>query len=152
MQKKLQEEHEEGKANVMNVLFFITPKSEVAHLYEDFSLRQTLEKMEYYRYSAVPIIDRKGCYKGTITEGDLLWFIKDQGFPSLKEMEKISIREIRKRWYNEPVNVNCEIEDLILTSMNQNFVPIIDDNKTFIGIVRRKDIISYCYDRYKKKE
>lgn len=136
----------------MNVLFFITPKSEVAHLYEDFSLRQTLEKMEYYRYSAVPIIDRKGCYKGTITEGDLLWFIKDQGFPSLKEMEKISIREIRKRWYNEPVNVNCEIEDLILTSMNQNFVPIIDDNKTFIGIVRRKDIISYCYDRYKKKE
>ncbi len=136
----------------MNVLFFITPKSEVAHLYEDFSLRQTLEKMEHYRYSAVPIIDRKGCYKGTITEGDILWFIKEQGFPSLKEMEKISIREIRKRWYNEPVNVNCEIEDLILTSMNQNFVPIIDDNKTFIGIVRRKDIISYCYDRYKKKE
>ena len=29
----------------MNVLFFITPKSEVAYLYEDYSLRQALEKM-----------------------------------------------------------------------------------------------------------
>ena len=45
-----------------------------------------------------------------------------------------------------------EIEDLILTSMNQNFVPVIDDNKIFIGIIRRKDIIAYCYDRCKKAE
>ena len=53
----------------MNVLFFITPKSEVAYLYEDYSLRQALEKMEHYRYSAIPIIDRNGCYVGTMTEG-----------------------------------------------------------------------------------
>ena len=37
-----------------------------------------------------------------------------------------------------------------MTSMNQNFVPVIDDNKIFIGIIRRKDIIAYCYDRCKK--
>lgn len=42
----------------MNVLFFLTPKSEVAYLYEDYSLRQALEKMEYHRYSAIPIISR----------------------------------------------------------------------------------------------
>ena len=47
----------------MNVLFFITPKSEVAYLYEDYSLRQALEKMEHYRYSAIPIIDRNGLYR-----------------------------------------------------------------------------------------
>ena len=62
----------------MNVLFFLTPKSEVAYLYEDYSLRQTMEKMEHYRYSAVPVIDRNGCYIGTITEGDLLWYLKDE--------------------------------------------------------------------------
>ena len=62
----------------MNILFFITPKSEVAYLYEDYSLRQALEKMEHYRYSAVPIINRKGQYVGTLTEGDLLWNIKER--------------------------------------------------------------------------
>lgn len=134
----------------MNVLFFITPKSEVAYLYDDYSLRQALEKMEHYRYSAVPIIDRNGCYVGTITEGDLLWYIKDHNMIDLKGTEKLLLREVKRRWHNEPVNVNCEIEDLILTSMNQNFVPVIDDNKIFIGIIRRKDIIAYCYDHYKK--
>ncbi|MBS1335724.1 MAG: CBS domain-containing protein, partial [Blautia sp.] len=32
---------------------------------------------------------------------------------------------------------------------NQNFVPVIDDKKIFIGIIRRKDIIEYCYNCYK---
>ncbi|MFQ9393801.1 MAG: CBS domain-containing protein [Lachnospiraceae bacterium] len=41
----------------------------MAYLYEDYSLRQALEKMEHYRYSAIPIIDRNGCYIGTMTEG-----------------------------------------------------------------------------------
>ena len=36
-----------------------------------------------------------------------------------------------------------------MTSMNQNFVPVIDDNGIFIGIVTRKSIIEYCYKRYK---
>lgn len=133
----------------MNVLFFLTPKSEVAYLYEDYSLRQTMEKMEHYRYSAVPVIDRNGCYIGTITEGDLLWYLKDHQLTNLHLAEDIPLSRVERRWYNEPVNINCEIEDLILTSMNQNFVPVIDDKKIFIGIIRRKDIIQYCYNCYK---
>lgn len=136
----------------MNVLFFLKPKSEVIYLYEDFSLRQALEKMEYYRYSAVPIINRQGSYVGTITEGDLLWNIKDKYLLDLHKAEDIPLTKIDRRWYNDPVNVNCEIEDLVLTSMNQNFVPVIDDNQIFIGIITRKDIIEYCYNRFKESE
>ena len=44
----------------MNILFFLTPKCEVAYIYEDETLRQALEKMEYHKYSAVPIISRTG--------------------------------------------------------------------------------------------
>ena len=61
----------------MNVLFFLTPKSEVAYIYDDYTMRQTLEKMEYHRYSSIPIINKKGEYVGTMTEGDLLWSIKN---------------------------------------------------------------------------
>ena len=38
----------------MNIMFFLTPKSNVAYIYDDYSLRQALEKMEYHRYSAIP--------------------------------------------------------------------------------------------------
>ena len=31
----------------MNILFFLTPKIDVAYIYDNYSLRQVLEKMEY---------------------------------------------------------------------------------------------------------
>ena len=34
----------------MNILFFLTPKSDVAYVEEDDSLRQVLEKMEHHGY------------------------------------------------------------------------------------------------------
>lgn len=128
----------------MNILFFLTPKSEVAYLYDTDSLRQALEKMENHRYSAIPIISKgNGRYIGTLTEGDLLWSIKDSMDLSLREAENISIMEVKRNRDNEPVNVDVDMEDLINKSMNQNFVPVIDGSQHFIGIIKRKDIIQY---------
>ena len=133
----------------MNILFYLVPKSEVMYLYDDYSLRQAMEKMEYHKYSAVPIINRAGNYVGTLTECDILWELKDRKLSNLHEAEEIMLRHTNRKRDNEPVNVNCNIEDLVMTSMNQNFVPVIDDNGIFIGIVTRKSIIEYCYKRYK---
>ena len=92
----------------MNILFFLTPKSEVAYISEDDTLRQALEKMEHHKYSSVPIISRKGRYIGTLTEGDLLWGIKNQFNLSLKEAEKIPITAIRRRCDNLPVKADAD--------------------------------------------
>ena len=54
---------------------------------------------------------------------------------------------IKRRKDNAPVSVEANIEDLISKARNQNFVPVIDDHKTFIGIIKRKEIIEYCYDK-----
>ena len=133
----------------MNILFYLVPKSEVMYLYDDYSLRQAMEKMEYHKYSAVPIINRAGNYVGTLTEGDILWELKDRKLSNLHEAEEIMLRHTNRKRDNEPINVNCNIEDLVMTSMNQNFVPVIDDNGIFIGLVTRKSIIEYCYKQYK---
>ena len=128
----------------MNILFFLTPKEEGAYIYDTDSLRQALEKMEHHSFAAVPIISRAdGHYVGTLTEGDLLWSIKDRGNLSLKLSEDISIMEVRRKWDNEPVDVDVNMEDLLNKAMNQNFVPVIDDRKRFIGIITRKDLIQY---------
>lgn len=131
----------------MNILFFLTPKSEVAYIYDDYTMRQTLEKMEYHRYSAIPIINKQGEYVGTITEGDLLWALKNDLSLNLKLVEDIDISSVKRRMDNKPVSVNANIEDLISKSMNQNFVPVIDDQNIFIGIIKRRDIIEYCYKK-----
>ena len=133
----------------MNILFFLTPKSEVAYIYEDYTIRQALEKVEYHRYSSIPIINKEGKYVGTITEGDLLWTLKNDFFLDLRAIEDISITHVKRRKDNRPVFIDANIEDLISTAMNQNFVPVVDDKDTFIGIIKRRDIIEYCYDKIK---
>ena len=136
----------------MNILFFLTPKSEVAYIHDDESLRQVLEKMEYHKYSAVPIISRQGTYVGTITAGDLLWYIKNQLDLNLQEARRILITNVPRRSDNTPVSIDSNMEDLLDKAMKQNFVPVLDDKKSFIGIVTRKDIMKYFADKMKKTE
>ena len=78
-----------------------------------------------------------------------MWEICRRGSFDLREAEDIPIKQLKRKRDNDPVNVNCKIEDLIMTSMNQNFVPVIDDNGIFIGIVTRKSIIEFCYKNSK---
>ena len=43
------------------------------------------------------------------------------------------------------------MEDLIDKALNQNFVPVLDDQKNFIGFITRKDIIKYlCKEKEKE--
>ena len=133
----------------MNILFFLTPKNDVAYIYDHETLRQALEKMEYHKYSALPMINRNGRYIGTITEGDLLWGIKNQLALNLKDAEMVPITAIHRRQDNQPVRADSNMEDLVDKALNQNFVPVIDDQKNFIGIITRKDIIKYFYEKVK---
>lgn len=131
----------------MNILLFITPKNQVEYLYDDFTLRQALEKMEYHQYAAIPVIDREGRYVGTITEGDLLWEIKKKRNLSVKRAENIPLMQIHRRMDSVPVSVNTSMDDLMVKAMNQNFVPVVDDRGVFIGIITRKAILQYCYQK-----
>ncbi|MFI3214548.1 MAG: CBS domain-containing protein [Eubacteriales bacterium] len=127
----------------MNILFFLTPKISAEVIEETDTLRQVLEKMERHGYTAVPLLSKEGHYIGTLTEGDILWKMRQEGFPSLKEMEDIHVLDIVRKRDNLAVNVQTDMEGLMEKAVNQNFVPVVDDNNVFIGIVTRKDIILY---------
>lgn len=134
----------------MNILFFLKPKAEVAFVYDYHTLRQAMEIMEYHKYSSIPMINREGKYIGTITEGDLLWGLKKLNILNLKGAEDIAITKIARRADYRPVSADSNMEDLMEKAMDQNFVPVIDDQQNFIGIITRKDIIGYCYEKIKK--
>ena len=125
----------------------LTPKEKVAHTDTDDTLRQALEKMEHHGYSAIPLLDLDGKYVGTITEGDMLWYIKDNDFPSLKDMEDISILDVERKRDNEAVNISVSMDELVNKITNQNFVPVVDDHNVFIGIITRKDVILYLANK-----
>ena len=127
----------------MNILFYLTPKCDCAFLEEDDTLRQALEKMEARRYSVIPLLSKSGHYIGTVTEGDLLWTIKNRHGLDLHEAEKISITSIDRRRDYMPISIQANMDDLSELAVHQNFVPVSDDNDSFIGIVTRQEIIKY---------
>ena len=127
-----------------NILFFLTPKAMCAYLYDDYTVRQALEKMESAKYSALPILNRRGEYRGTLTEGDLLWAIKNVCYMDMRQAEAHRIMEIYRRRDNVPVRVTTSMHDLVDRASSQNFVPVVDDKDTFIGIITRRSIINYC--------
>ena len=67
-----------------NILFFLTPKAMCAYLYDDYTIRQALEKMESAGYAAIPILNHRGEYRGTLTEGDLLWAMKNMCYMDMR--------------------------------------------------------------------
>lgn len=137
---------------IMKVAFFLIPKNEVVYLTTKTTMRQALERMERHSYAAVPLIDERGCYAGTITEGDLLWTLKNNPGLDMNGMEKIPVKDIAVHSQNRPVRIDARIVDLISLAGEQNFVPVIDDQGVFIGIVRRREIIEYCADLIRERE
>ena len=131
----------------MNILFFLKPKNEVAYIYDHSTLRQALETMEYHKYASIPMLNRRGEYVGSITEGDILWGIKAYTDFSLKEAENIFIKDFPRKADYAVVSADSDMEDLVKKAMNQNYMPVVDDQNKFIGIITRRSIIEYCYDR-----
>ena len=127
-----------------NILFFLTPKAMCAFLHDDDTLRQALEKMETAGYAALPILNKRGEYRGTLTEGDLLWALKNLCYMDIRQAEAHRIMEISHRRDNIPVRVTTSMQDLVERASGQNFVPVVDDKDAFIGIVTRSAIIKYC--------
>ena len=127
-----------------NILFFLTPKALCAFVYDDYTVRQALEKMEASGFAALPILNKRGEYRGTLTEGDLLWALKNMCYMDMRQAEARRIMEINRRKDYVPVRVTTGMQDLVQRASGQNFVPVVDDKDTFIGIVTRSAIIKYC--------
>jgi len=136
----------------MNIAFFLTPKNEVIYEYLDATMRQVIERMEHHGYTAIPLIDKDGKYVGTLTEGDLLWKLKNTPELNFKNTENVKVTDIPRRIKHKSVSINSTVESLISLATNQNFVPVVDDEGTFIGIIKRSDIINYCFNELKKNK
>ncbi|MBQ3016043.1 MAG: CBS domain-containing protein [Clostridia bacterium] len=132
-----------------SILRFMIPKSLVEYINIDSSVRQALEKMNFHRYTAIPVLDSEGKYIGTLRNDDIFnYFLKSGSFDKFTA-EDIPISEILDVAYSKPVLHNTSIRELIESVKEHNFVPIVDDRGCFIGIVLRREILNYLLKHIK---
>ena len=132
----------------MNIAYLLRPKAEVAHIYDDSTVRQGMEKIRKLGYNAVPVIRKDGRYVTTVSQADFLAYIlkcsdDHQGQISLKDFEDVLIKDMISIDKNPPAMITAQPEDLVFRAMEQNFIPVVDDSGSFIGIITRGDILKY---------
>ena len=66
------------------------------------------------------------------------------GYMARRQEYARKIMENTRRKYTVPVRVHTGMHELISRASTQNFVPVVDDKDTFIGIVPRSSIMQYC--------
>lgn len=126
----------------MNIAYFLLPKSRIAYLYDDFTFRQGLEKMRNRGYTAIPVITRDGPVCGHCQRGRFPLAIVGHRRSLHEKGGGAAGRDIIGSKY-PAVGITVTMDALLESAMNQNFIPVIDDLDNFIGIVTRRDIISY---------
>ena len=125
-----------------NILLFLIPKVQVEYVFNTYTIRQVIEKMDYHHYSEIPVLDKDGKYLGTISDGDILRYLKKFRLDWEETMiDKISV--VPTLHHIEPIQIDKNMMDLVEIIVRQNFVPVIDDRGNFIGIVTRKSVIEY---------
>ena len=118
----------------MNVISLLTPKTNVAWLYEDWTIRQGLEKLRFHGYTAIPVLAKDGSYVGTVSE-------LDQGSGDIQTQEKQPLRRVIRPGFNPAVRIDVALEELVERALRQSFIPVVDDRGAFVGIVPRQNII-----------
>ena len=117
---------------IMNISFYLIPKSEVTYIHQEDTVAQALRVIHKHGYQAVPVIDEKG---------DFLWNLIEEYHMDMEVMRKSHVKSMRLRWDYKPVSIDADIEQLDNHILNQNFVPVVDGRNVFIGIITRKEII-----------
>ncbi len=143
---------ERSRLKIMNIIKLLTPKSETAFLYDDYSLRQGLEKMKYHGYRSIPVISRDGKYTGTISEGDFLWFLLIENehevvHIDIKNIENLCVKDIIDTQKYPSVSVTATRDKVFDMAMQQNFIPVVDDRGFFMGIITRQAIMADMRDK-----
>ena len=126
-----------------SILKLITPKKATYFLLNTSTIRQALEKFDAHKFSVVPLIDKDGHYAGTLSEGDILRYIKNHAHFSVIEAENVQVKDIDHYRPYACLSIDATIEEVYGLALDQNFVPLIDDQDHYIGIIKRKDVLIY---------
>lgn len=128
------------------------PKSSVEYITTSSTVRQALEKMRYHHYVAIPVIDDEGIYVGTLRNDDLLKYFLDNGGVDFRACERESVMNIMDKEYSKPLYHSASVGELIENVKEHNFVPVVDDRGCFIGMVLRRDVLSFLLKYYEAAE
>ena len=143
-QNKLNKKTERSrKHKKMKISFFLIPKMETAYMFEHETVRQALEKMEYYRYNTLSVLDEQGRYKYALSATDFFHYMKHHPGTTYEKTEEITLSQVTPQTESKAIDINDDVENLIKILLNQEYTPVIDGKQIYIGEVSVTEIMEF---------
>ena len=129
------------------ILRLLTPKKATYFILDTSTIRQALEKFDAHKFSVVPLLNKNGEYVGTLSEGDILRYIKNEVNFDIEKAENVLVKDIAHYRPYKCLKIDATIEEIYVISLDQSFVPLIDDQNHYIGIIKRKDVLIHLNEK-----
>ena len=128
-----------------DILEFLTPKIDTFYIRADSTIRQVLEKFDFHKFSVVSMIDGEGKYVSSVSEGDILRYVKNHAGFDISVAENTLISQIERYRPYKAVDLRTSMDEVFKIILDQNFVPVVDDRGVYSGIIKRKTVLEYLY-------
>lgn len=133
----------------------IIPKEQVVTIDPEWSLERALLILTRKQTSSVPVINAQGQVEGLISKTDILDFMlhisRNKDHFDFSGLSKHQVREAMNR-NHQGIMANSIFSFAFEVLVDRSYIPIIDANKQFVGILTRKvlmeKVIEYFQEEY----
>jgi len=131
---------------------FITAEK-VAILEEDHTLDHAMLVLTHVRYSLIPVVNRQNKLTGLISLAMILNQVATLEEIDLSQLHDFQVKEAMETEF-PTITFDTDIEDVLNELVDHNFLCITNDEKEFVGIVTRKEVlkrVNYMVHELNKK-
>ncbi|WP_155971013.1 cyclic-di-AMP-binding protein CbpB [Streptococcus ruminantium] len=117
---------------------FLTPADKLAVIIDTHNIDHAKLLLSHMTYSRVPVVTEEGQFFGTI---GLTEIIKYQAENELTDDELNKDISLIARTDEETVGLDYELTEVMRKLVDQSFLPVLGENREFIGIITRTSIL-----------
>lgn len=118
---------------------YLTPAEEVAIFVDTHNADHVLLLLTSNGFSRVPVITKDKKYVGTISISDIMKYQTENGLQDW-EMVQTDIAHMANSKI-PTISVNADVTEVLHKLVDFPFLPVVDAQQTFIGIITRKSIL-----------
>lgn len=117
---------------------FLTPASQLAVIVESHNIDHAKLLLSHMTYSRVPVVTEDNRFVGTVGLTEIIRYQAEQGL-SDQELD----RDISLLAQTEVATVTADyqLEEVMRKLVDQSFLPVLGENREFLGIITRKSIL-----------
>lgn len=130
------------------------PSENVANVMVGNPLEHAFLVLSKVGYSKIPVLDKGDRFIGLLSLNDVVSKMMDIDGIDTKNLSKYTVADVMNTEI-ETVKENCDLEDIMHLLVDAAFIPVLDDEGVFKGIVTRREIlkaVNHTFHELDKKQ